>query len=264
MTAFLDALSTCPRDFRLAFGFLTRLPGPVGRAAEPVDLEPGQLGPALRLAPLVGLVVGVVGALVLWVAVGGLGLPLLPAALLAVGATVWVTGALHEDGLADLADGFGGAFERRRKLAIMRDSRIGAYGVLALIFSVGLRVVALAALTGPEAAAAVLIAAHCLSRGLLPLAMLALAPARDDGLAAGAGRPGPLDAATGLLLGLLLAFLATGIGLAFGLGLAALIAAGLVAFIALRQIGGYTGDVLGALQQAAEVAVLLTAAAVLA
>ena len=158
MTAFLASLSSCPRDFWLAFRFLTRLPGP---SAGPAGS--GALGPALRLAPLVGLVVGVCGALVAWLALGGLGLPPWPAALLTVGATVWITGALHEDGLADLADGCGGAFERSRKLAIMRDSRIGAYGVLALILSIGLRGAALAALAapaGPDSAAAVLIAAH--------------------------------------------------------------------------------------------------------
>jgi adenosylcobinamide-GDP ribazoletransferase len=259
MTAFLTSLSSCPRDFKLAFGFLTRVPGPFSLAA-----ASDELGPALRLAPLVGLVVGVCGALVTWIAVGGLGLPPLPAALLTVGATIWITGALHEDGLADVADGFGGAFERRRKLAIMRDSRIGAYGVLALILSIGLRGAALAALTGPEVASAVLIAAHSLSRAPLPLVMLVLAPARDDGLAAAAGRPGPADAVTGLGLGLLLAALAAGGVMALSLGLAALVAAAVTGLIALRQIGGYTGDVLGAVQQTAEIAVLLTAVALLA
>ena len=258
MTAFLASLSSCPRDFKLAFGFLTRLPAPF--AGPGVG---GRLGPALRLAPLVGLVVGLCGGLVIWAAVGGFGLPPLAAALLAVGATVWVTGALHEDGLADVADGFGGAFERGRKLEIMRDSRIGAYGVLALILSVGLRAAALAALSGPEAATAVLIAAHSLSRGLLPLAMLGLVPARDEGLGADAGRPSPADALTGLALGLLLAVLAAGLAVGLWLALAALAGGALAALIAQRQIGGYTGDVLGAVQQCAEIAVFLTAAAVL-
>lgn len=258
MTAFLNSLSSCPRDFKLAFGFLTRLPAPfAGPAAS------GDLGRALRLAPLVGLVVGLCGALVVWVA-NSLGLPPLPAAVLAIGATIWVTGALHEDGLADVADGFGGAFERRRKLEVMRDSRIGAYGVLALILSVGLRAAALAALAGPEVATAVMIAAHGLSRGLLPLAMLVLDPVRDEGLGAGAGRPRPPDALVGLALGLLLALLAAGAALGLWLALAALAGGALVGLIAVRQIGGYTGDVLGAVQQTAEIAVWLTAAALLA
>ncbi len=95
MTAFLASLSSCPRDFKLAFGFLTRLPGPLSLPA-----ASGELGRALRLAPLVGLVVGVCGALVTWIAVGGLRMPPLPAALLTIGVTIWITGALHEDGLA--------------------------------------------------------------------------------------------------------------------------------------------------------------------
>ena len=258
MTANLGFFSSCQRDFNLAYGFLTRLPAPFR-----VPAATGELGRALRLAPLVGLVVGVCGALVAWIAIGGLGLPRLPAALLAVAATVWITGALHEDGLADVADGFGGAFDRRRKLEIMRDSRIGAYGVLALILSVGLRAAALAALAGPEVVTAALIAAHCLSRGLLPLVMLVLSPARDEGLAATAGRPGPVEALTGLGLGLLLAVLAAGV-LGLGLGIAALAAAVLTGLLAQRQIGGYTGDVLGAVQQTAEIAALLAAAALLA
>ncbi len=258
MTAHLAFLSSCQQDFKLAYGFLTRLPAPFR-----VPDAPGGLGRALRLAPLVGLVVGVGGALVAWIAIGGLGLPPLPAALLTVAATVWITGALHEDGLADVADGFGGAFERRRKLAIMRDSRIGTYGVLALILSVGLRAAALAVLAGPEVVTAALIAAHGLSRGLLPSVMLVLVPARDEGLAATAGRPGAPDALIGLGLGLLLAVLAAGV-LGLGLGVAAVGAAAATGLIALRQIGGYTGDVLGAVQQAAEIAVLLAAAAALA
>jgi adenosylcobinamide-GDP ribazoletransferase len=135
---------------------------------------------------------------------------------------------------------------------------------VAVVLSIGLRASALAALAWPEAITAALIAAHCLSRGLLPLAMLVLVPARDDGLAATAGRPTLADALTGLGLGLLLALLATGGVLGLGLALVALAAAVVTGLIALRQIGGYTGDVLGAVQQTAEVAVLLAAAAVLA
>jgi adenosylcobinamide-GDP ribazoletransferase len=254
MSTLLDFLSSCQRDFVLTYGFLTRLPVPDRPAA-----APSGLARALRLAPLVGLVVGV---LVGWIAIAGLGLPPWPAALIVLAATVWITGALHEDGLADVADGWGGGGDRRRKLEIMRDSRIGTYGVLAVILSIGLRASALAALAGPEGITAVLIAAHGLSRGLLPLAMLVLVPARDDGLAAAAGRPTLPDALTGLGLGLVLALLATGGALGLGLALVALAAAGVTGLIALRQIGGYTGDVLGAVQQTAEVAVLLAAAAV--
>jgi adenosylcobinamide-GDP ribazoletransferase len=258
MSAFLDFLASCQRDFLLAYGFLTRLPVPLRPAA-----ASSELGRALRLAPLVGLVVGVLGGLVSWIAIAELGLPPWPAALLTLAATAWITGALHEDGLADVADGWGGGAERSRKLDIMRDSRIGTYGVLALILSIGLRAGALAALARPEVITAVLIAAHCLSRGLLPLAMLVLFPARDDGLAATAGRPDLPDVLTALGLGLLLAVLAAGVSLGLGFALVALAAAVATGLMALRQIGGYTGDVLGAVQQVAEVAVLLAAAALL-
>ena len=254
-------LAACRRDFRLASAFLTRLPGFQG-----TDAPAEALGPALRLAPLAGLLVGVCGALAFWAA-ADLGLPPLVAALIAVGVTLWATGALHEDGLADVADGFGGSFDRARKLEVMRDSRIGAYGVLALILSVGLRAGALGAVgtaVGAPGAAVVLIAAHVLSRGLLAPAMLLLAPAREDGLAAAAGRPAPADAWLALGLGLLLALLALGLGTGLVAGLAALVAAALTGALAARQIGGYTGDVLGAVQQAAEIAVFLSAAALLA
>jgi adenosylcobinamide-GDP ribazoletransferase len=259
MSTLLALLSSYQRDFVLIYGFLTRLPVPDRPATAPAGLAR-----ALRLAPLVGLVVGVVGALVGWIAMNGLGLPPWPTALLILAATIWITGALHEDGLADVADGWGGAAERSRKLAIMRDSRIGTYGVLAVVLSIGLRAAALAALATPEAMGAALIAAHGLSRGLLSPAMLVLVPARDDGLAGTAGRPAPPDALTGLGLGLLLAVLAVGLALGLGFWLVAAAAAALTGLIAQRQIGGYTGDVLGAVQQAAEVAVLLAAAALIA
>ena len=131
-----------------------------------------------------------IGALALGLA-DRLGLPPLVCAGLAVGALVIVTGALHEDGLADVADGFGGGATRERKLEIMRDSRIGAYGAAALALSLILRVAALSALLdhGLGAAAAGLILAGAASRAAA-LAPLALLPAaRADGLGAGAGAP---------------------------------------------------------------------------
>ena len=253
-----DILAPLWTDLKAGFAMLTRLPVRRGTSAEPADLAR-----AGRIMPVVGVAVGLAGAAAYGLA-HGVGLPPWLAALLAVAATILVTGALHEDGLADVADGFGGAFARERKLAIMRDSRIGSYGVIALILSIGLRTAALAALASPEAMAAVLVAAHGLSRGLLAPTMLLLTPARDEGLAAAAGRPGHADALTALALGLVVAVLATGVVFGLGLGLAALAGGALVALIALRQIGGYSGDVLGAVQQLAEIAVLLAAAAVLA
>ena len=99
------------------------------------------------------------------------------------------TGAFHEDGLADTVDGFGGGRDREHKLAIMRDSRHGTFGILALVLSVGLRAAALAAIGDPIHAGLALVAAHAASRGALPPLMRLLAPARPDGLGAAAGRP---------------------------------------------------------------------------
>jgi adenosylcobinamide-GDP ribazoletransferase len=230
---------------------MTRLPlrGPHGGAAR-----------AARGYPLVGVVVGAFGAFGYWLA-NGLALPPLACAFVALAATILVTGGFHEDGLADVADGFGGGQDRADKLAIMRDSRIGSFGVLALLLGLGLRAAALAALASSAAAAAALIAAHALSRALLPPLMSLLPLARERGLAAATGRPGRRDIWTALALGAAIAWLMEGFGVAMLLLFVAVLAAAAVGLLARAQIGGYTGDVLGAAQQAAETAVLLTVAA---
>jgi len=250
-----DRIAALSDDFRLCLAVLTRLP-----VRPPAPPPPGTLGRALRLAPLAGAAIGLIVAAGFWLA-WTLGLPPLAAGLLAVGLGIVVTGAFHEDGLADTADGFGGGVGTAHKLEIMRDSRLGSYGALALVLSVGLRAAALDALAGPGAALAALVAAHALSRAVFPLLLSALPPARGDGLGAGAGQP-PADAVVlALALGGALALVALGIGP----GLVALLVAALaglaVAALARAQIGGHTGDVLGAAQQTLEAAVLLSAAA---
>lgn len=237
-------------DFRLALGFLTRIPVPI-----PDELPVGALARSMRLFPLIGALIGA--------AIGGLYLltakilPGWPAALLAITFSLFLTGALHEDGLADCADGFGGGRDKDGKLAIMRDSRIGAYGALALILSVGLRAAALIKLANPAGA---LIAAHALSRGALPGLMVDLPPASSTGLAANAGKPTERDYIIALFLGILIT---APFG---GRWLTCALMANAAAYVALkllakRQIGGYSGDVLGALQQVVEIAILLTLAA---
>jgi adenosylcobinamide-GDP ribazoletransferase len=207
-------------DLTTALTFLTRLPLP-----EPD--RPPDLARATRAMPLVGAAIGFGGAAIYWLS-GGLGLSPAIAGLLAVAATILLTGALHEDGLADSADGLFAGAEAARRLEIMRDSRTGAYGALALILSVGLRAAALAALAAPGPAAAALIAAHALARALPP-AVMAWAPlARDDGLAAGAGQAETAQAWTALGLGAAIAVVFLG----FGPGLVALLAAGVVGEIA--------------------------------
>lgn len=145
----------------------------------------------------------------------------------------------------------------------MRDSHIGAYGVLALILVVGFKAGSLSGFNSPALAAAAVIAAHTLSRAALPMLMVALAPARRTGLGRGAGQPSRENAVMSAAIGVLVAVLALGIGP--GLVAAALAALGvaLVGWLAQRHIGGFTGDVLGAAQQVSEALVLAGLAVVL-
>lgn len=236
----------------LALAFLTRLPLPPPAA-------PYALAGAMGMFPLVGLVVGCVGAGVYTLAASVMAPG--PSVWLALAATVLVTGGLHEDGLADVADGFGGGTDKASKLAIMKDSRIGSFGVLALGLGLLLRGAALTQLARPELVAGALIAAHAQSRAVIPMVLRSLAPARDGGLGAGAGRPEPAVCLLALALGLAICLAVLPKATAIATLLAALAAAGGMAFLATRQIGGHTGDVLGAVQQLAETAILLTVAA---
>ena len=240
-------------EARLAFAFLTRLP-----FRSEGTVEPGALAQAGWAFPLVGIAVGVTGAIV-FALTDRLGLPVTAMALLAVGATVLMTGGLHEDGLADTADGFGGGAEREQVLDIMRDSRSGAFGVLALIFSVGLRVAALAALPDAKLAAGALIAAHGVSRGLLPPLMHYLDPARSDGLGAEAGRPGAGIAGIAAAIAVILSVLCLDLGRGLVAVILAALAVAALGLLARRRIGGSTGDVLGAAQQVGEIVMLLAA-----
>ena len=242
-------------ELRLALGFLTRLP-----LALPVPPPPGALAQAGWAFPLVGVVVGLLGGIAYSLA-AALQLPALAAALVAIGVTVLLTGALHEDGLADTADGLGGGGSPGQKLAIMRDHHIGSYGVLALLFSVGLRAAALAAIGDGGRVAAVLMAAHALARGGLPVALYVLDPAREDGLGAAAGRPEAATAVIAAGIGVVVALLGLGIVAGVGGVIAAGLTMALVAWGARRQIGGYTGDVLGAIEQTGEIVILLAGAA---
>ena len=230
-------------DVRVAASFLTRLSLGVAPPAA------GRLAAAAWSFPLVGMGVGLLGAGAFGLA-HVLGAPAPLAAIAAVGAQIWATGALHEDGLGDFADALGGP-TRRRKLAIMRDARIGTYGVIALVLGLAARIAAIAAVAEPAAVVGVLIAAGAVSRAAVVWMMHGLAPARADGLGAQAGRPERTRAiaATALAAAALL-WLDFG-ALVAGVVVAALAAAA-VSALARRHLGGQTGDVLGAGQQAAE------------
>jgi adenosylcobinamide-GDP ribazoletransferase len=244
-------------DLRTAVAFLTRLPMP-----HPQGPMQDNFVRAHRAFPLVGAAIGAAVGLVC-LGLRGSGVPDLAAAALALGASAILTGALHEDGLADVADGFGGGRDRAAKLEIMRDSRLGTYGALILLVSFVARVAALAAIPDSFLVPA-LIAAHALARGVLPAMSLNLPYARSDGLARNAGQPDFAIAATAGGIALLIALLALSWTNAFWAAvLAALCAAGM-AWLAQRQIGGQTGDVLGGAEQLAETAVLVLLAARLA
>jgi len=240
-------------DLKAGITFLTRLPyrtaTPIGGAA---------VGAAAWAFPIAGLLVGLIGALV-YVLAYRAGLTAWPAAALAVGATMVASGGLHEDGLADTFDGFGGGGSRERKLDIMRDSRIGTYGVCALVVTILLRVSLLASLAVPALAVPALIAAHAAARAVLPAFMLMVRPARSDGLSASAGRPPRASAAAAAILGVAILILCLGFWTGFAALILLAIVAACLAWLSVAQIGGQTGDVLGALEQVGEVVVLLAA-----
>lgn len=237
------------RDVLLALVLLTRLPLP--------HLPPHAFQRQARAAwafPLAGLAVALPAALLAWLALT-LGLPATVAAGLALAVQVLLSGAMHEDGLADTADGLWGGFDRARRLEIMKDSRIGAYGVIALILGFGLRWSALAALL-PLAGAWVLLPLAMMSRAVMPALMAALPNARSAGLSRKVGRPTALTCASGAVLAVALSLPLIGtaaLGAALAMGAAAL---GLGA-LARIKIGGQTGDILGASQILAETAGLL-------
>ncbi len=254
------ALRAWLADFRAAVMFLTRLPV-AGRGEGPAPVWPR----LMRAFPLAGALVGGISAMALYAALwAGLG-PVI-AALLALGVSLLATGALHEDGLADFADGLGGDAPARR-LEIMRDSRIGAFGVIALILALALPAAALARIAQSASAmpaVAALVAAHAVSRLLPVLALRILPPARRDGAGALAGRPSAAIVGQAAM-----AALAPAAALAvpfFGAGgcLLALFWAALSGWLVVRAagrlLGGHTGDVAGAAEVAARVAFLLALA----
>jgi adenosylcobinamide-GDP ribazoletransferase len=252
---YLELLEKIISDIRIAVSLSTILPvGP------PKPLDDGEIARASWALPVAGLVVGLAGALAYAIAHRA-HLPPEVAAMLALAATILFTGALHEDGLADTADGLGGGDTRERKLEIMRDSRIGTYGASALVLSIMLRWSALQAIADPSAVAGALLVAHAVARACLPTFMRLVPLARAEGLSADAGQPSSQSAAIAAGLGILCLVIGFGPGKAIMALILLSFCALIWAMIATRQIGGQTGDVLGALEQIAESLVLLIAAA---
>jgi adenosylcobinamide-GDP ribazoletransferase len=248
-------------SFLVSLRFLTRLPVPFVKTVDPPRLKD-----AMQMFPIVGLIVGAItgGVLILGEL---LNLPDLFCGFLALGAGLLITGAFHEDGLADVADGFGGGATHEERLAIMRDSRIGAFGTLALVIVIPARAVLLAALLmlPPAAIVALLAGAAAFSRALMVDLLSTTRPARSSGLSVLAGQPSRSTGLAAIAIGGLAAGLAASVYLSWQAAIVALIAAllalGTLRAQAMRKIGGQTGDVCGAGQVLSETAMLAVFAA---
>jgi adenosylcobinamide-GDP ribazoletransferase len=258
----LFPLASYAADMTACLRFYSRIPCPALPFEQAAHAMP-DFTRAPRALPLAALLIALPACATLGLA-SALGLSAPLTALLALAAGALTTGCFHEDGLADVADGFGGGAGVERKLEIMKDSRVGTYGATAVALSFGLRGAAIAAILaqhGTGAACAAFAASAVFARicGLGPL--WALPPARKDGAAFAAARPTNAAMASAALLAGLIAFI---LALWGGLSLLALSAAlalgiaggAVVTGIAARQIGGQTGDVAGAAEQIAEIAML--------
>jgi adenosylcobinamide-GDP ribazoletransferase len=253
MGEYAENMQNLITDLRIGISLCTRLP-----IASTAPLAEGDVARASWTLPIAGLFVGLVGSLIYWLAIR-INVAPLPAAALTLAATMALTGAMHEDGLADTADGLGGN-ARERKLEIMRDSRIGTFGACALLVSAMLRWSAIADIAEPSFVTTALIAAHVAARACLPVFMRLVPPARSDGLASGAGSPPWASAGAAAVLGIICLLFSFGV---MGTIITVLILAvtGLsLARVAIKQFGGQTGDVLGAVEQVSESAILLAAA----
>lgn len=228
-------------DIAAAFSLLTRLPVPVDHA------RAGARGAGAAWAfPIVGALLGLFAGGLGWAALY-VGVSAGMAAIFVIAVQVVMTGAMHEDGLADMADGMGG-FTVEKRLEIMKDSRIGAYGTIALVLALLARHVGISEITAGDLPLA-MAALGAGSRALMVAIMAWLPNARKSGLSADAGKP---EAWPALIIGLAMSVLAFGwSGFWIFTGMA--LAVALVALIAKVRFGGQTGDILGASQQSAEI-----------
>lgn len=233
--------------FLTAIMFYTRIP--VGNIK---GWNEEMLNKSTRYFPLVGWIVGAVGAAVFWLAAHWL--PVSVAVVLSMIATILLTGAFHEDGFADFCDGFGGGYTPERILTIMKDSRIGTYGTLALLLMLGTKFLTLQHMDSVRIPV-IIFAAHALSRVFPVLLIYSSAYARLD--ASSKTKPvGKADSVSSLLIALLFGLLPMALLQWFEIILALTVLFALSFFFRnyiTRKLGGYTGDVLGALQQLCEV-----------
>ena len=241
------------RDVLIAATLLTRLP-----VRLPNEEVAARISASFWAFPLIGVGVGLAAGAA-FAALSSLGVAVGAAAAVGLAVQIWITGGLHEDGAADMADGFGGGADKFRVLEIMRDSRIGTYGAITLVLLLLTRWSALVNVAPLEGVAA-LVVAGAASRAAVVGLMWAAPPARSDGLSALVGRPDDQSALIAVSIGLGLTLI-LGVAVAGAGALAAVLVGGAavwtVGILAVRRIGGQTGDILGAAQQACEVAMLI-------
>jgi len=246
-------------DLKASLGFLTRVPASILGIA--TDKSP-DFRRAARVFPIVGALIGILGAVVLAI-VTSLGVPLIVGVALTIGVTIAVTGGLHEDGLADTADSLGGT-TAEQKLEIMDDSRIGTYGASALIISILIRVGALtsiAAIAGYFRAGLVLIAAEAVSRAAIVRLWHELPAARMGGLAHETGPPDGQAMWIAIAAAVVIVAITVIPAIGFWAAIVGLLLAAVGTYIftrlTARAIGGRTGDTLGGCQQVALAAFLV-------
>ena len=241
-------------NFTLTLTFFSRIPLPA-RLGNRISQD-AKLGEAAAFFSITGFIIAIPPAIIWYIA--SLYLPATIAAGLAIGLTLLITGGLHEDGFADCADGLGATPDRERALEIMRDSRIGTYGSLALIFSIGLRWAALSSL-GPLSGVLALLISNSSARAIMTIAMQFSSYARLDGL----GKQTNDMPTSNFFIAIGIAFIIATI-LGWHWGIIAMLLASLTAWLFLKRLearlGGYTGDGLGAMEQIAEITILITLA----
>lgn len=242
------------QDILAAFMLLSRVPV----QWEKVSNEAPDIGRAMWAYPVVGLFVGGCSAAVYLLAIY-ISVPSLLAIIIALIVSVFVTGAFHEDGLADVADGFGGGLTREKKLEIMRDSRIGTYGGLALILAIALKVSSLAQLPPLWVVKAVVIGA-VVSRVMIIVTARVLPPARKNSLATEAGKPSVVIMVSAFVIAGATTYLLAGYWPLFVVIGVALMVTLFFCRLAYTQVQGFSGDILGATQQISEISIFVTLA----
>lgn len=245
-------------DARICLIFFTRIP-----VSWPEDLPRERITRAFQAAPIVGLTIGLIGALVYAAAFWAFNGSVHICATLAVAAQVLATGAFHEDGFADFFDGVGGGQTPEARLEIMRDSRIGTYGGVALLLAIILKIFLISEIAIVWQVGLCFIISGTLARVALVHFMTLVKPAAQDGISAAAGQPTKFEATTATIMGgviagisVIAAFQLGFILPAIGAIVGAAIGAGLVGLMSVKHLGGQTGDALGASAVAAELGAL--------